>query len=558
MTTTLAAVPAAAARPPSVLVKLHRGETAAAVAARHHLTVLRRFPQIGWVELGARRGHGARAAASALRADAAVRATDAVVPGEGIGFHFTPRDPVFNQQVTYNDDGTQVAWHFVKPNFPVAWDVSTGRADVRVAVIGSEFDTDNPDLKEKLLERYNAASGTAGYHTGSVKATGGETFHGSHTSGLVGARTDNGIGVAGACFDCGIMAIKIGGAPSGNFVDASFLGDVTEGILYAADHGASVISMSLGGPRPHAPLQDAVNYASGKGVVLVASAGNSQQSNPGVPNYPAAYDHVIGVGATDKDDNIAEFSTNGAFVDVAAPGKRVLSTTDPNDPQVLGFFEPAGQPQAAVGIKSGTSMAAPIAAGLAGLMRTIRPDLTPDEVESLMKKTARDLGAGGQDNVYGAGRIDAGAAMQAAKAYVRPAPPPPPPAPPAPAPVTTPPPDLVGPSLTGGNLRIDANALAVTVACPAGEVACTGEVVASAQRLSTAAAASRVALGTRSFSLKGGQSKRVRFTLSKKARKAMRKWRRARLTVTVKASDSLGNRQVTRTRKTIRPKSALR
>ena len=107
----------------------------------------------------------------------------------------------------------QVGWHFVKPNFPIAWDLTLGTG-VTVAVIDSEFDTANPDLAEKLVVRYNTATGSAGYHTGNVDATGNDVFHGSHTSGLVGAKTDNGKGVAGACFECGIMAIKIGSEKS--------------------------------------------------------------------------------------------------------------------------------------------------------------------------------------------------------------------------------------------------------------------------------------------------------------------------------------------------------
>ena len=205
-----------------------------------------------------------------------------------------------------------------------------------MAVIDSEFDTSNPDLAPKLIQRYNVASGTAQYHTGSVDAQPGDVFHGSHTSGLVGAATDNGKGVAGACFECGVVAIKIGSEASGTFVDASFLGDVAEGLIYAANSGARVVSMSLGGPRPHQALLDAVNYAASKGLVIVASAGNSQQTNPGVANYPAAYPNVIGVGATNIQDQIAPFSSQGSWVDLVAPGERILSTVNIKDPELGG------------------------------------------------------------------------------------------------------------------------------------------------------------------------------------------------------------------------------
>ena len=239
---------------------------------------------------------------------------------------------MFDPTWTYIEDGLQVGWHLVRPNFPVAWNLTQGTG-VTVAVIDSEFDTNNPDLRDKLVYRFNTASGTAQYHTENVQAQPGDVFHGSHTAGLVGARTDNNEGVAGACFECRVMAIKIGSEASGTFVDASFLGDVAEAIVYATNAGASVINMSLGGPRPHQPLLDAVNYASARGVVVVASTGNSQLSNPGVPNYPAAYPNVIGVGATNSADEIAAFSSQGPYVDLSAPGERILSTTNGADPE---------------------------------------------------------------------------------------------------------------------------------------------------------------------------------------------------------------------------------
>ncbi len=423
----------------SILVKVKPGADVHAVAKRHGMRVRRYLPQIHWVELAPRKGSGASASAAASpralarRADGdpAVRAVDAGSAGERVGWDFVPRDPVFNTEFKF-EDGTQLGWHFFLPNFPIAWDMTQG-VGTNVAVIDSEFDTANPDLGPKLVLRYNVASGTPQYHTGNVGFQTGDVFHGSHTSGLVGAKTDNGEGVAGACFECGVIAIKIGSQASGTFVDASFLGDVAEGLIYAADHGASVISMSLGGPRPHQPLADAVNYAAAKGAVIVASAGNSEETNPGVANYPAAYPNVIGVGATDSKDQIAPFSTQGSFVDVVAPGVNVLSTENAADPEAQVFLEDPN-PRPTIAVKSGTSMAAPIVAGLAALMRSVRPDLSAPEVESLIKSTAKDLGIGGPDPTYGWGRIDAGAAVAAARSYVRPLPPPAPAPAPAPAP----------------------------------------------------------------------------------------------------------------------------
>jgi subtilisin family serine protease len=327
------------------------------------------------------------------------------------------------------------------------------------------------------------------------------------------------------------MALKIGGSSSGTFVDAKFIGDITEALIYAANNGASVANLSLGGSRPQQSLQDAVNYATSKRVVVVASAGNSQQSQPGTPNYPAAYSNVIAVGATDRTDRIGDFSTNGSFVDVSAPGVDVLSTTDVNDPEVQTFEQ--NPPQAAISVKSGTSMAAPIVAGLAGLMRSVRPDLTPAEVDLLLKRSSRDLGAAGHDPIYGAGRVDAGAAVAAARAYQRPRPATPPPPPP-------PPPDRTGPTLAKpSGYKMTRKQLRFKVRCAAGEATCRYQVTANGKQIGGKRKSAK--LGRKSFSLRGGQSRTVKIKLSKKTRRAVRRWKRAKVTLSVRATDAAGN-----------------
>jgi len=530
-----APAPAVAAdEAPTVLVKLDRDYSKArakTVAARHDMKVVRTFPDIGWAEMAPTESSDVKTAGAevpSLRRDSAVTTVDFEHPEAPIEYHFTPRDPVFTG--TFGD-GTSTAWHYFKPNFPIAWDTTQSSASTRVAVIDSEFDTDNPDLKEKLLTRYNAESGTPQYHTSDVKFKPGGAIHGSHTSGLVGASTDNGMGVGGSCFDCGIMAIKIGGSSSGTFVDAKFLGDIVEALTYAANNGASVANLSLGTTRPSQALQDAVNYAVRKRVVVVASAGNSQQSNPGVANYPAAYPNVIAVAATDRDDRIGDFSTNGSFVDVSAPGVDVLSTTDVNDPDVQTFE--ANPPQAAIAVKSGTSMAAPITAGLAGLMRSVRPDLTPAEVALLLKRTARDLGASGADPIYGAGRIEAGAAVAAARSYQRPRPATPPPPPP-------PPPDRTGLTVTKPTkFKLSRRQLRFRIACAAGEATCRFALSATGKQIGGRRKSAK--LGRKSVTLRGGQRRTVRISLSRKVRRKIRRWKRAKVTLSVKATDAAGN-----------------
>ncbi len=426
----LAAVPAAAsaAGGPLVLAQVSGGERGAeAVAARTGLPLQTALPEIGWATYRAEAG--VPAAKGRLLADPAVSRLDWAAPGESLDLDFTPRDTIFTQQGTVSLDGQLVApwnWHWVKTNFPAAWDVTRGSSAVRVAVIDSEFDTEHPELKTKLATGRNFDSGTTKYHTSDVRAENITTgFHGSHVAGLVGAATDNGTGVSGACFECVVIPYKIGFGGASN-VDAKFVADLTEALVEAGNSDAVVINMSLGTSRDHAPLRAAVDYARSRGKVIVAAAGNSQlgqQGPSGVPNYPAAYPGVIAVANTRPDDSISPDSTNGDYVDVAAPGNPILLTWDT---RLTTALTPELAPTHGVGFKvlSGTSMASPIVAGLVALMKTVRPDLSPDEVEGLLKQSSVDLGAAGPDPVFGAGRIDALGAVQAARDYQRPAPPP--------------------------------------------------------------------------------------------------------------------------------------
>lgn len=489
--------------------------TAAAVAERTGLTHVNTLPEIGWATY---EYEGDRAAAhAALRGDRAVFRIDFTAPGETLRLHFTPRDEVFGQGATVslnNQPVAQAAWHFTRPDFPAAWDIAKGNAQTRIAVIDSEFATDHPDLQTKFATGRNFDSGapSGNYRTSNVLYNAAdqrvESIHGTHVAGLAAAASDNQIGVAGACLDCVVLPYKIsmafqsGGGPT----DQKFVADLTEALQAAGDSDAVVINLSLGTTRDHAPMRDAINYARGKGKTIIAAAGNSQQAQPGVANYPAAYPGVVAVAATMPDDRIAEFSTNGDFVDVAAPGHPILSTTDKADQG----------PTHGVGYttKSGTSMAAPIVAGLVGLMKSIRPDLTPDEVEAILVSTAVDLGASGRDPLFGAGRINALRAVQAARDYVRPVAPPPPPAP-APAPTLK-----RAPAVTAGVLKVSRSGRAtVRIRCN-GNAVCRGRVVLrSAGKLRIGRAAPKViTFGSGAYNVRPGRVAAVQVTLPRASR----------------------------------------
>ncbi|MBK5092293.1 MAG: S8 family serine peptidase [Actinobacteria bacterium] len=220
--------------------------------------------------------------------------------------------------------------------------------------------------------------------------------HGTHCSGIVGAKEGGG-NVVGVSFGANtrIMALKIGDS-SGVLYEA----DILEAIYYAADNGADVLSMSFGGPYSSAE-QDAVNYAHGKGAVLFASAGNGYGP---VIYYPAGCDNVIGVGATNNRDQRASFSSYNSSVDVSAPGVDVYSTM-PTYPVYVN--NPYYGYEQDYDYMSGTSMACPMAAGLAALIRSQTPYLDPNQVEELIEGHADDKGTPGRDDEYGHGRINA-------------------------------------------------------------------------------------------------------------------------------------------------------
>ena len=217
--------------------------------------------------------------------------------------------------------------------------------------------------------------------------------HGSHVAGIIAARTNNGVGIAGVAPKVRVMAVGVFAPPGyGTFADE------IEAILYAVDEGAKVINLSLGSNAYSRGEQMAVEYAVRHGVVVAAAAGNDGRE---LYHWPAAHEAAIAVAATTATDGHAGFSNLGDFVDVAAPGVSVWSL------RAGGGYLPL----------SGTSMATPHVAGLVGLILARNPTLAPAEVRAILENTATDLGAPGWDKAYGYGRVDALAALQATPPY---------------------------------------------------------------------------------------------------------------------------------------------
>jgi thermitase len=266
-----------------------------------------------------------------------------------------------------------------------AWDVTQGDPDVVIAIIDSGVDMTHPELSAKCV------STGRDFVNDDDDAT-DDHWHGTHTAGVAAADTDNGEGIAGVAWNCRILPVKVTESDGSGYY--SWLID---GIIWATDQGADVINLSLGGDVDDLFLEDACKYAFDHGVVIAAAAGND--SGPVV--YPAAYDaYVLAVAATDYNDAVADFSNFGPEVDVAAPGVYILG--------------PA--PQAYVGtgylpylFASGTSEAAPHVAGLAALIKSLKPGLSPADIMNVIRYTADDVNRSalsGRDDHVGYGRIN--------------------------------------------------------------------------------------------------------------------------------------------------------
>jgi serine protease len=287
---------------------------------------------------------------------------------------------------TGSDPYRSQQWDLAKMRVAEAWKKSTG-GGVTVAVIDTGVDSTHPDLAANVLRGYDAVTNKAGPGTDG-------NGHGTHVAGTIAAVTGNGVGISAVAPDVKILPVKV---LSDN--GSGYSSDTAEGIVWAADNGAKVINMSLGGPSKSTAVTNAVAYARSKGVTVVAAAGNERQNGSPI-SYPGADQGVIAVAATTSGDTFAPYSNAGDYVDVAAPGSNIISTY----PQKLGK---------AYASLNGTSMASPHVAAVAALLKAYQPQLTPDQIEAALEKSAVDLGTKGFDRNYGYGRIDAVAALNA-------------------------------------------------------------------------------------------------------------------------------------------------
>jgi serine protease len=295
---------------------------------------------------------------------------------------FTPDDPLFKDQ-----------WHLPRVGAPTAWHYSTGRG-VTVAVIDTGIACEDYDSFVKVSDLNNTRCVEGFNFINNTPHANDDQGHGTHVAGTIAQSTNNGHGAAGMAFHARLMPVKVLGA-NGSGTTAG----VADGIRWAADHGAQVINLSLGGPRPAQVLQKAIDHARSRGTVVIAAAGNSG----GSVGYPAGHDGVIAVSASDRDDKLARFSSRGPQVDIAAPGVDVVQQTICEGGKGKCERFPAF---------NGTSMATPHVAGAAALL--VSQGVTdPDAIERTLKNSARVVDPSDDaKKLYGAGILDAAAAVK--------------------------------------------------------------------------------------------------------------------------------------------------
>jgi thermitase len=332
---------------------------------------------------------------------------------------FTPTDALFSAQ-----------WAHVNTEAELGWDVQTGSRGVTIAIIDTGVAYNHEDLADNMLGDCNEGCpqdqgydfvdiNTQQYIDAGYELIPEEDYtevdndpldfngHGSHCAGIAAGVGNNGVGIAGVCMECRIMPLRVAFSilEDGEENGSSEVDDIAKALVYAADNGADVINMSYGGEYSQVE-SEAIKYAYGMGVVLVAAAGNENTDSP-INSYPAAYDHVIAVAATAGDDSNAYYSNYGDWVDVAAPGgdsgkdNMILSTV----PLVGGILAaPSGYRYL-----QGGSMATAYVSGLAGLVLSSNGGWSSDEVRDIIR-----AGVDPVDSTYhiGTGRVNVRKAVE--------------------------------------------------------------------------------------------------------------------------------------------------
>jgi len=305
-----------------------------------------------------------------------------------------PNDPYYLEKIE-TSEGLQSQWGLQRINPEQGFCKVKNRGPVtKIAILDTGIDPNQPDLKDKIIDPINFTSDAPEDY---IDRDG----HGTFVSGIAAAITNNHTGIASASYNTAyIVPVKVLGDDGAGTTDS-----ILKGIVYAIEQNVDVINMSLGGPIYTKAEQFALELAWNKGIVSIAAAGNEGHEQP---SYPAAYNFVLGVSATNKLNRLASFSNWGSYVGITAPGTEILSTT-PTYP-VPGY-------QLNYDAGPGTSFSAPFAGGLAAMLRAIKPSATNQEIIQAIQRSARSLDTKDKkwDSFYGYGLLDLSAAVKEIK-----------------------------------------------------------------------------------------------------------------------------------------------
>ncbi|MBC7424938.1 MAG: S8 family serine peptidase [Bacteroidia bacterium] len=328
---------------------------------------------------------------------------------------YVEKPRIYHTFFTPNDVNGQ-QWYLNKIEAAAAWDISQGSTTVTVAIVDNAVNINHEDLAPNIwtnpgeipgngfdddlngytddINGFDVADNDNNPNPPGTTTTSSPFIHGTHCAGLASASTNNGKGIASIGFKVKIIPVKC----TRNSETGSTLTNAYDGVYYAIKVNADVISMSWGGPGESSITnQNLLNSAHNRGIILCAAAGNDNSENP---NFPAAYNNVISVGASDQSDKKSSFSNFGSTIDVLAPGSGIYSTL-------------AGS-NTAYGNLSGTSMACPLTAGLCALILSFNPSLSPDQVENFLKTGCDNVNSANTQfaGKIGSGRINARRSLQ--------------------------------------------------------------------------------------------------------------------------------------------------